>query len=46
MTIGLSTVGKIFCVCALLQNARTCLYVNEIFEFFQQDPLLLEDYFQ
>ena len=24
MEIGLSAVGKIYCVCGLLQNARTC----------------------
>ena len=33
-------------VCDLLQNARTCLYGNHIFEFFQLDPSPLEDHFQ
>ena len=46
MKIGLSTGGKICCVYDLLQNARTCLYGNHIFEFFQLDPSPLEDHFQ
>ena len=33
--IGSSAAGKIYCVCALLQNAGTCLYGNQISEFFQ-----------
>ena len=44
--IELSAVGKIYCVNALLQNARVYLYGNQISEFFQVDPPLLEEYFQ
>ena len=33
--IGLNAAGKIYCVCALLQNTGTCLYGNQISEFFQ-----------
>ena len=35
MRIGFSAAGKIYCVCALLQNAGTCLYGNQISKFFQ-----------
>ena len=38
MKIGLSAVGKMYCVCALLQNARTCLYGNKVSEHFHVDP--------
>ena len=44
--IELSAVGKIYCVNALLQNARVYLYGNQISEFFQVDPPLLEEYSQ
>ena len=46
MKTGVSAVGKIYCLWDLLQNARTCLYGNQISEFFQLDPPLFEDYFQ
>ena len=46
MKIELNAVSKIYCVCALIQNAKTCLHGNQISEFFQLDPPpLLEDYF-
>ena len=45
MKIGLSTVGKIYFVCGLLQNAQTCLYGNKISEYFNIDPPELEQYF-
>ena len=35
MRLRLSTAGKIYCVCALLQNARTCLLVYMFTCFFQ-----------
>ena len=35
MRIVLSAAGKIYCVCDLLQNARTCSCENRMFEFFQ-----------
>ena len=34
MKIGLSAVGKMHCVCALLQNAQTCLYGNKVSRVF------------
>ena len=33
MKIGLSAVGKIYCVFALLQNEKTCLYGFQVSEF-------------
>ena len=34
LKIGLSSVGKIYLVCALLRNAITCLHGNQTSEFF------------
>ena len=43
--IGLSAVGKIYVVCALLQNALTCLYGNNPSKFFNVQPPTVEEYF-
>ena len=45
MKIGLRNVGKIYIVCALLQNALTCLYGNLTSEYFECAPPSLENYF-
>ena len=45
LKIGLSSVGKMYVVCALLRNALTCLYGNQTSEFFELDPPSLQDYF-
>lgn len=45
LKIGLSPVGKMYRACALLTNARTCLYKSQTSEFFNIDPLSLEEYF-
>ena len=42
---GLSSIGKMYIVCALLRNALTCLYGNTTSEFFELDPPTLEEYF-
>ena len=34
LQIGLSSVGKMYLICALLQNAHTCLYGNQTTTFF------------
>ena len=34
LKIGLSSVGKMYLVCALLRNAITCLYGNQTTEYF------------
>ena len=41
LKIGLSNVGNMYIVCALLQNALTCLTS----EYFECHPPSLEDYF-
>ena len=41
----LSAVGKMFLTCALLTNARTCLYGNLTSEYFDCQPPTLENYF-
>ena len=45
LKIGLSQVGKMFIVCAILQNVLTCLYGNSTSQFFDLDPPSLEDHF-
>ena len=45
LKIGLSQVGKMYIVCAILQNVLTCLYGNSTSQFFDLDPPSLEDYF-
>ena len=46
LKIGLSSVGRTYVVCALLQNALTCLYGNQTADFFEIDPPSLQDYFR
>ena len=45
LKIGLSSVGKMYIVCALLRNSLTCLYGNNTSEFFECDPPDLSAYF-
>ena len=45
LTIGLSSIGKLYVVCALLRNALTCLYGNSTSSYFKLDPPTLEEYF-
>ena len=40
LKIGLSSVGKMYVVCALFRNALTCLYWNQSSTFFELDPPL------
>ena len=44
LKIGLSSVGKMYIVSALLQNALTCLYGNQTSSFFDLEPPTLEEY--
>ena len=46
LKVGLISIGKVYFVCGLLQNARTCLYGNKVSEYFEMDPMTLEEYFQ
>jgi len=45
LKVGLSSVGKMYIVSALLRNALTCLYGNSTSEFFDVQPPSQEDYF-
>ena len=43
--IGLSSVGKMYIVCAILQNTLTCLYKNQTSLYFDIEPPTLQEYF-
>ena len=45
LKIGLSSVGKMYIVSAILRNAHTCLNGNQTSEFFNLDPPTLQEYF-
>ena len=45
LKIGLSAVGKMYVVCALMQNARSILYGSLTSELFGIDPPTLDEYF-
>ena len=45
LKVQLSAVGKMYIVCALLQNARCCLYGSTTSEYFDIQPPSLVDYF-
>ena len=45
MKLCLSPVGKVYALCALLQNAHTCLYGNQISNFFGMEPISSQEYF-
>lgn len=45
LKIGLSAVGKMYIVCALLTNARTCLYPTSTSTFFNLGTPSLQEYF-
>lgn len=46
LRIGLSKVGKMYVVWAILRNASTCLYSSTTAEYFGVDPPSLHDYFR
>ena len=45
LKIGLSPVGKIYSVCALLRNSITCLYGSNAADYFEVQPPALHYYF-
>lgn len=45
LKIGLSSVGKMYLVSALLQNAHTCLYKNLTSDYFGLAPPSIDQYF-
>ena len=44
--IQLSAVGKMYIVCALLLNARSCFYGNSASSFFDCNPPSIQEYFR
>ena len=46
LKIGLSPVGKLYSISALLRNPLTSLYGNTTSTFFNLDPPTIEEYFQ
>ena len=42
LKIGLSSVGKMYIVCAILRNALTCLYQNQTSYYFNLEPPTLQ----
>ena len=45
LKIGLSSIEKLYVVCALLRNAIIYLYGNLTSTYFELDPPTLEEYF-
>ena len=45
LKIGLSQVGKMYIVSAILRNGLTCLYGNTTSKFFELEPPTLQEYF-
>ena len=46
LKIGMSAVGKIYIVCALLRNAMTCLYGSSTANYFDVQPPDINEYFR
>ena len=46
LKLQLSAVGEKYIVCAMMQNARTCLYSNTTSEYFRVPSIPLAFYFQ
>ena len=44
LKVHLSAVGKMYLVCALLTNCRTCLYGNQTSDFFNCEPININTY--
>ena len=45
LKLGLSPIGKMYIICALLTNAHTCLYGSTSSSYFDIAPPTLEEYF-
>ena len=45
LKVGLSAMGKMYIVCALMENAHTILYGSVTTEYFDINPPTLDDYF-
>ena len=45
LKIGLSQIGKMYLVCALIQNVITCMYGNQTSNYFDLNPPTVHEYF-
>ena len=45
LKISLSSIGEMYVVYAIFRNALTWLYPNKTSQYFNLDPLTLQDYF-
>lgn len=45
LKLGLSSVGKMYLVAAIIQNAMSCLYGNQTSKFFDLEAPSIEEYF-
>jgi hypothetical protein len=45
LKIGLSSIGQMYIVCAILRNALTCLYGNQTADYFGMEPPTIQEYF-
>ena len=45
LKLQLSAVGKMYIMCALMQNARTCMYGKETASYFDLKPVGFENLF-
>ena len=45
LKIGLSSIGKMYVVAAILRNALTCMHTNNISKFFEVVPPAIDEYF-
>ena len=45
LKMGLSQIGKMYLVCALIQNAITCMYGNQTSNYFDLNPPTVHEFF-
>lgn len=45
LKIGLSSIGQMYIVCAILRNGLTCLYGNQTADYFGMEPPTIQEYF-
>jgi hypothetical protein len=45
LKIGLSSIGKMYVVAAILRNALTCMHTNNTSKFFEVVPPAIDEYF-
>ena len=44
LKLGLSSVGQMYMVCSIMQNALSCMYGNQTSEYFGWDPPSIQEY--